>query len=113
MNEFTAPKYELFVTGRSQMRIVDYVLQTIEDDMVSARQEDRKLGSEDFSRSVIIYHDWYFVFFLYLLLVLITNYCRWLTMARLMAASFGETFLSMEHWQMVKEMERLRLERFK
>lgn len=34
-------------------------------------------------------------------------------MARLMAASFGETCLSLEHWQMVKELERLRLERFK
>ncbi|XXG85926.1 hypothetical protein AAC387_Pa11g0921 [Persea americana] len=75
-------------TLRSLPHNIEPVIQkTIEDDMVSARQEDRKLGSEDFS--------------------------RWLTMARLMAASFGETFLSMEHWQMVKEMERLRLERFK
>jgi Mini-chromosome maintenance replisome factor len=36
---------------------------------------------------------------------------RWLTMAQLMAASFGEKKLSVEHWQMVKEMERLRKER--
>ncbi|XP_058110592.1 mini-chromosome maintenance complex-binding protein isoform X1 [Magnolia sinica] len=60
---------------------------TIEDDMVAARRVDRRLGSEDFS--------------------------RWLTMARLMSASFGETSLSMEHWQMVKELERLRKERLK
>jgi hypothetical protein len=28
-----------------------------------------------------------------------------------MASSFGEKSLSMEHWQMVKELERLRKER--
>jgi hypothetical protein len=39
--------------------------------------------------------------------------CRWLTMGRLMSVSFGETCLSNEHWQMVKEMERLRKERIK
>jgi Mini-chromosome maintenance replisome factor len=31
-------------------------------------------------------------------------------MAQLMAANFGEKYLSIEHWQMVKEMERLRKE---
>lgn len=59
----------------------------VENDMVAARQVDRSLGSEDFS--------------------------RWLTMGRLMSVSFGETCLSHEHWQMVKEMERLRKERIK
>ncbi|KAJ3693792.1 hypothetical protein LUZ60_009272 [Juncus effusus] len=34
--------------------------------------------------------------------------CRLMTMAQLMAASFGEKNLSLEHWQMVKEIERLR-----
>ncbi|KAF5205635.1 Mini-chromosome maintenance complex-binding protein [Thalictrum thalictroides] len=57
----------------------------IEEDLVAARQEDRSLGSKDFS--------------------------RWLTMARLMSASFGETRLTMEHWQMAKELERRRKER--
>lgn len=57
----------------------------VEDDMVAARQADRRLGSEDFS--------------------------RWLSMGRLMSVSFGETCLSHQHWQMVKEMERLRKER--
>ncbi|KAH7841269.1 hypothetical protein Vadar_027775 [Vaccinium darrowii] len=57
----------------------------VEDDMVAARQADRTLGSQDFS--------------------------RWLTMSRLMSASFGETCMSLEHWQMVKELERLRRER--
>ncbi|XP_010252101.2 PREDICTED: mini-chromosome maintenance complex-binding protein-like isoform X2 [Nelumbo nucifera] len=57
----------------------------IEDDLVAARQADRSLGSQDFS--------------------------RWLTMARLMSVSFGETCLSLEHWQMVRELERLRRER--
>ncbi|KAK1415433.1 hypothetical protein QVD17_31214 [Tagetes erecta] len=59
----------------------------VEDDMVAARQADRSLGTEDFN--------------------------RWLTMGRLMGVSFGETSLSHEQWQMVKEMERLRKERLK
>ncbi|RRT83780.1 hypothetical protein B296_00005938 [Ensete ventricosum] len=37
--------------------------------------------------------------------------CRWLTMAELMSASFGEKCLTLEHWQMIKELERLRKER--
>ncbi|XP_059627903.1 mini-chromosome maintenance complex-binding protein isoform X2 [Cornus florida] len=57
----------------------------VEDDMVAARQADRSLGSQEFSRL--------------------------LTMGRLMSASFGETSLSLERWQMVKELERLRRER--
>ncbi|XP_043703405.1 mini-chromosome maintenance complex-binding protein [Telopea speciosissima] len=60
---------------------------TVENDLVEARQADRSLGSHDFSRL--------------------------LTMARLMSVSFGETCLSLEHWQMVKELERLRQERLK
>ncbi|XP_057979402.1 mini-chromosome maintenance complex-binding protein isoform X2 [Malania oleifera] len=59
----------------------------VEDDMVAARQADRNLGSQDFS--------------------------RWLTMGRLMSLSFGETCLTRDHWQMVKELERLRRERLK
>ncbi|KAJ7965139.1 Mini-chromosome maintenance complex-binding protein [Quillaja saponaria] len=59
----------------------------VENDLVAARQADRNLGSQDFS--------------------------RWLTMARLVSASFGETCLSLEHWQMVKELERMRKERLK
>lgn len=38
---------------------------------------------------------------------------RWLTMARLISVSYGETELSLEHWQMMKELERLRKERLK
>ncbi|KAJ4849353.1 hypothetical protein Tsubulata_024296 [Turnera subulata] len=57
----------------------------VENDLVAARQTDRTLGSQEFS--------------------------RWLTMARLISASFGETSLSLEHWQMAKELERLRKER--
>ncbi|XP_026424247.1 mini-chromosome maintenance complex-binding protein-like isoform X2 [Papaver somniferum] len=75
-------------TLRSQPHVIDPELQkVIENDLVEARQEDRSLGSNDFS--------------------------RWLTMARLMSASFGETSLSLEHWQMVKELERLRKNRLK
>ncbi|XP_010695921.2 mini-chromosome maintenance complex-binding protein [Beta vulgaris subsp. vulgaris] len=59
----------------------------VEEDLVAARQADRSLGSHDFSRL--------------------------LTMSRLVSLSFGETSLSMEHWQMVKELERLRKERLR
>ncbi|XP_077239151.1 E2F target protein 1 (ETG1) [Tasmannia lanceolata] len=73
---------------RSLLHTIEPEMQKIvEDDMVAARQEDRSLGCEDFS--------------------------RWLTMARSMSLSFGETCLSLEHWQMVKELERLRKERLK
>ncbi|KAL9230252.1 hypothetical protein vseg_005629 [Gypsophila vaccaria] len=59
----------------------------VENDLVTARQADRSLGSQDFSRL--------------------------LTLARLMSLSYGETCLSAEHWQMVKELERLRKERLR
>lgn len=59
----------------------------VEEDLVAARQADRSLGSQHFSRL--------------------------LTMGRLMSLSFGETWLTMEHWQMVKELERLRKERLR
>ncbi|CAO2825793.1 unnamed protein product [Amaranthus hypochondriacus] len=59
----------------------------VEDDLVAARQVDRSLGSHDFSRL--------------------------LTMSKLISLSYGETNLSMEHWQMVKELERLRKERLR
>ncbi|OWM69883.1 mini-chromosome maintenance complex-binding protein [Punica granatum] len=58
----------------------------VENDLVAARQSNRSLGSQEFSRL--------------------------LTMGRLMSLSYGETSLSLENWQMVKELERLRLERF-
>ncbi|XP_010537842.1 PREDICTED: mini-chromosome maintenance complex-binding protein-like [Tarenaya hassleriana] len=63
------------------------IQQVVENDLVAARQADRSLGSQDLSRL--------------------------LTMARLMSASYGETTLSLEHWQMVLELERLRRERLK
>ncbi|KAJ1282456.1 hypothetical protein BS78_03G053300 [Paspalum vaginatum] len=61
------------------------IYQMIQDDMVSAMRDDRSLGCSELS--------------------------RWLTMAQIMASSFGEKSLSLEHWQMVKELERLRKER--
>ncbi|XP_047061589.1 mini-chromosome maintenance complex-binding protein-like [Lolium rigidum] len=61
------------------------ILQTIQDEMVNAMREDRGLGCSELS--------------------------RWLTMAQITASSFGEKSLSMEHWQMVKELERLRKQR--
>ncbi|XAR66020.1 hypothetical protein NMG60_11012059 [Bertholletia excelsa] len=67
--------------------ILPEMQKVVEDDLVAARQADRSLGSQEFS--------------------------RWLTMARLMSLSFGETALSLEHWQMVKELERIRKERLR
>ncbi|KFK42329.1 hypothetical protein AALP_AA2G242000 [Arabis alpina] len=61
--------------------------QVVENDLVEARQTDRSLGSQDLSRL--------------------------LTLARMMSVSYGETTLSLEHWQMVLELERLRKERLK
>ncbi|XP_078177648.1 E2F target protein 1 (ETG1) [Carex rostrata] len=61
------------------------ICEMLQNEMVDAMRKDRSLGCADLS--------------------------RWLTMAQLMAASFGEKILSVEHWQMVKEIERLRKER--
>ncbi|CAK9326302.1 unnamed protein product [Citrullus colocynthis] len=61
--------------------------QVVENDLVAAKQADRNLGSQDLSRL--------------------------LTIGRLISASYGETCLSLEHWQMVKELERLRRERLR
>ncbi|KAL5569627.1 hypothetical protein UlMin_026202 [Ulmus minor] len=75
-------------TLRSLPHSIDLETQKIiENDLVEARKADRSLGSQDFSRL--------------------------LSMGRLMSMSFGETSLSLEHWQMVKELERLRRERLK
>ncbi|XP_061997947.1 mini-chromosome maintenance complex-binding protein [Rosa rugosa] len=63
------------------------IQKVIENDLVEAKQADRSIGTQDFSRL--------------------------LTMGRLLSMSFGETSLSLEHWQMVKELERLRRERIK
>ncbi|CAN4076304.1 unnamed protein product [Withania somnifera] len=57
----------------------------VEDDLVAARRADRSLSSLDFSRL--------------------------LTIGRLVSLSFGEISLTLEHWQMAKELERLRKER--
>ncbi|CAM8916783.1 unnamed protein product [Rhodiola kirilowii] len=67
--------------------IAPEVRKVVEDDLVASRQADRNLGTEDFSRC--------------------------LTMGRLISISFGEDSLSLEHWRMVKELERLRKERIK
>ncbi|CAL1371747.1 unnamed protein product [Linum trigynum] len=61
------------------------IQEVVEKDLVAARQADRRIGSKEFSSL--------------------------LTMGRLMSLSFGETTLSLEHWEMVKELEKLRKER--
>ncbi|XP_009799229.1 mini-chromosome maintenance complex-binding protein [Nicotiana sylvestris] len=73
-------------TMRSLSHSIEQEMQkVVEDDLVAARQADRSLSSQDFSRL--------------------------LTMGRLISLSFGETSLTLEHWQMAKELERLRKER--
>ncbi|XP_027110645.2 mini-chromosome maintenance complex-binding protein [Coffea eugenioides] len=73
-------------TMRSLPHSIEQEMQkVVEDDLVAARQADRSLGSQELSRL--------------------------LTMGRLVSVSFGDTCLSLDHWQMVKELERLRRER--
>ncbi|CAH9059927.1 unnamed protein product [Cuscuta epithymum] len=74
----------------STMRLLSHSIspdmqKVLEDDLVAARQADRSMGSQEFSRL--------------------------LTLARLVSLSFGESSLSIEHWQMVNELETLRKER--
>jgi hypothetical protein len=90
----------------------------VENDLVTARQADRSLGSQDFSRSWAPELSLCMILALRTLILVLLNLClsspcRWLTMGRLISASFGETSLSLEHWQMVKELERLRMDRLK
>lgn len=73
-------------TMRSLSHSIEQEMQkVVEDDLVAVRQADRSLNSLDFSRL--------------------------LTMGRLVSISFGEISLTLEHWQMAKELERLRRER--
>ncbi|XP_073019753.1 mini-chromosome maintenance complex-binding protein [Primulina eburnea] len=73
-------------TMKSLSHSIDPDMQkVVEDDLVAARRADRSLGSLEFSRL--------------------------LTMGRLMSISFGESHLSKEHWQMVKELETIRKDR--
>ncbi|KZV51929.1 hypothetical protein F511_09193 [Dorcoceras hygrometricum] len=73
-------------TMKSLSHSIDPDMQkVVEDDLVAARRADRSLGSMEFSRL--------------------------LTMGRLVSISFGESHLSKEHWQMVKELETIRKER--
>lgn len=84
----------------------------VENDLVAARQTDRSVGSQDLSRykspPKVLSISY---------MCKIHNYVLWfhrlLTMARMMSVSYGETTLSLEHWQMVLELERLRKERLK
>lgn len=90
-------------------------LQVLENDLVASRQADRSIGSHDFNRlgtGKLCENSILFPYFVAHLVILFLAY-RWLTMGRLMSASFGETCLSLEHWQMVMELERLRRERLK
>ncbi|KAK9742259.1 hypothetical protein RND81_03G159400 [Saponaria officinalis] len=89
VDETTVQAWRWFLANlRSLSHSISPEMQTVvENDLVAARQADRSLGSQDFSRL--------------------------LTLGRLMSLSHGETCLSTEHWQMVKELERLRKERLR
>ncbi|CAN6994354.1 unnamed protein product [Brassica rapa subsp. trilocularis] len=68
--------------------------QVLENDLVELRQTDRSLGSQRLEQD-------------FFLAILFGWLCRLLTMARMMSVSYGETTLSLEHWQMVLELEDL------
>jgi hypothetical protein len=78
-------------------------------------REDRSLGCSELSRYGLVLSSMAAVFAiawkLPIQLILLVLFCRWLTMAQITASSFGEKSLSLEHWQMVKELERLRKQR--
>ncbi|ERN05393.1 mini-chromosome maintenance complex-binding protein isoform X1 [Amborella trichopoda] len=85
-SELEAWRWYLSTLRSHRYHTIDPAMQkVVQDDMVAARQADRSLGTEELS--------------------------RWLAMARLMSISYGENSLKPEHWQMVKEMEKLRKER--
>ncbi|KAH7443769.1 hypothetical protein KP509_02G050200 [Ceratopteris richardii] len=74
--------------ARAGDHTIDPTIQKVlEEELVSARQEDRSLGPE-------VFH-------------------RWLTLARLLSLSYGESTLSLERWNMVREMERRLTERLR
>ncbi|KAI4306951.1 hypothetical protein L6164_030188 [Bauhinia variegata] len=88
----TAEALEAWRWYLATVRLLPYTIKSeiqkvVENDLVAAMQADRSLSPDDFS--------------------------RWLTMGRLISLSFGETCLSLEHWEMVKELEKLRRERLK
>jgi len=91
--------------------------QVVERDLVAARQADRTLSPQDLSRFASDFStctDSIFIFSCFPLPL--TPFFspfpdRLVTMGRLMSLSYGESSLSLEHWQMVKELERLRKQR--
>ena len=116
-------RVEKNIRGRASSFSIDTIAigsQVVENDLVTARQADRSLGSQDFSRSWALELPFCMILLALRILILVllnllslSSPCRWLTMGRLISASFGETSLSLEHWQMVKELERLRMDRLK
>lgn len=83
------PKWRMYLgAARAGDHTIDPSMQKIlEEDLVTARQKDRSLGSD-------VFH-------------------RWLTLARLLSVSYGETTLSLERWQAVRELERRLEERLR
>ena len=88
--------------------------------MVNAMREDRSLGCSELSRyssccqacaSNSLYLRLQRRLWTSIQLTLLVLICRWLTMAQITASSFGEKSLSMDNWEMVKELERLRKQR--
>lgn len=82
-------KWQMYLgAARAADHAIDPSMQKVlEEDLVMARQEDRSLGPD-------VFH-------------------RWLTLARLLSVSFGESTLSLERWQMVRELERRLAERLR
>lgn len=88
----------------------------LQDEMVASMQEDRSLGCAELNRFTFILANLSLCRMHLTPKLLSSRFLlsfRWLTMTELMSASFGEKNFSLEHWQMIKELERLRKDRLK
>lgn len=82
-------KWRMYLgTARAGDHSIDPTMQKVlEGELVTARQADRSLGSD-------VFH-------------------RWLTLARLISVSYGESTLKLERWHTVRELERRLEERLR
>ena len=84
----TAIRMYLMVARSGDASVMDdATTKHLEADIVSARNEDKSLTADTFH--------------------------SWMTMARLMALSYGSTAITSEHWNLVRQLERRREERLR
>ena len=95
------------VTGSKHQPII-LVVQVLETDLVAARREDPSIGQQTFHRYDAYHHE---VLALGLCFFVgtfhdISRQCfRWLTLARLLSASYGESALTKERWEFVRKLD--------